>query len=119
MNKAAALLNTTQSAVSRSIRELERAMGVCLLDRSTRGVERTAYGLTLLGGGAAMFDDLRQAVKSIEFLADPTAGEVRIACNPVLATTFVSAVIDRLSRRYPRIMFHVVIKQAEFRCFGS
>ena len=55
-----------------------------------------------------MFDNLRQAVKNIEFLADPTAGEVRIGCTPLLATSFVSAVIERLSRRYPRMVFHLV-----------
>ena len=39
MNKAAAILNTTQPAVSRSIAELERTVGVSLLDRNARGVE--------------------------------------------------------------------------------
>src|ERR1700754_3916082 len=78
MNKAAALLNTTQPAISRSIADLEHAIGVRLLDRNRRGVEPTEYGRALLDGGAAMFDNLRQAVKKIEFLADPTGGEVRI-----------------------------------------
>src|SRR5438552_10361653 len=91
MNKAAALLNTGQSAVSRSIAELEHTMGVRLLERTARGVEQTKYGRALLDGGTAAFDDLRQAVKNIEFLSDPTAGEVRIGCTPLLATTFVSA----------------------------
>src|SRR3979490_42003 len=39
MNKAAALLNTGQSTISRSIAELERTVGVRLLDRSPQGVE--------------------------------------------------------------------------------
>ena len=56
----------------------------------------------------AVFDDLRQGVKNIEFLADPTAGEVRIGSTPFLAASFVSALVDRLSRRYPRIVFHLV-----------
>jgi DNA-binding transcriptional LysR family regulator len=60
-----------------------------------------------------VFDDLRQAVKNIEFLADPTAGHLRIACNSILATSFLSAVVDRMSARYPRVTFHVVVKQAE------
>src|SRR5262245_35452653 len=59
MNKAASLLNTGQSAISRSIAELEHALGVPLLDRSPRGVEPTAYGRALLSGGIAMFDELR------------------------------------------------------------
>lgn len=108
MSKAATLLNTTQPAISRSIAELERSVGVRLLDRNPQGVEPTEYGRALLDGGTAVFDNLRQAVKNIAFLADPTAGDVRIACNPVLSTSFVSAVVDRLSRRYPRIVFHLV-----------
>src|SRR5689334_14911451 len=113
MNKAAAFLNTGQSAISRSIAELEHAVGVRLVDRTPRGVEPTKYGRALLDGGAAVFDDLRQAVRNIEFLADPTAGEVRIGSTPLLAASFVSAVIDRLSRRYPRIMFHLVTGYVE------
>lgn len=113
MSKAAALLNTTQPAVSRSIAELERTIGVRLLDRSSQGVEVTEYGQILLDGGTAVFDDLRQAVKNIKFLADPTAGEVSIGCNHFIAGSFVSAVIQRLSRQYPRIVFHLVTAQAE------
>src|ERR1700760_233141 len=71
MGKAAALLNTTQPAVSRSIAKLEHAVGVNLLVRNTQGVEPTECGRALLDGGVAAFDDLRQAVKKIEFLADP------------------------------------------------
>jgi DNA-binding transcriptional LysR family regulator len=108
MSKAAVLLNTGQSAISRSIGELERTLGVCLLERGPRGVEPTTFGRALLNGGAAVFDDLRQTVKNIEFLADPAAGEVRIGSATFLSATFVSAVIERLSRRYPRIVFHLV-----------
>ena len=75
MNKAATLLNSTQPAVSRSIGDLERTMGVPLLDRSPRGIVPTDYGRALLEGGAAMFDDLRQTLKNIEFLDDPSCWE--------------------------------------------
>lgn len=107
MSKAAALLNTGQPAISRSIAELEQALGVRLLDRSRHGVKPTEYGRALLDGGTAVFDDLRQTVRSISFLADPTVGEVRIGCNPFLAASFVAAVIERLSRRYPRAVFRL------------
>jgi DNA-binding transcriptional LysR family regulator len=113
MSKAAALLNTTQPAISRSIAELEGTIGVRLLDRNSQGVEVTEYGRALLDGGAAAFDDLRQAVKNVKFLADPTAGEVRIGCNRFLAASFVSAVIHRLSRQYPRVVFHIVTALVE------
>ena len=87
MARAAERLNTVQPAVSRSIAELEHALGVRLLDRHRHGVEPTECGRALLDCGVAVFDDLRQGVKRIEFLTDPTAGQVRIGCNALLATT--------------------------------
>src|SRR3979490_361121 len=65
MGKAAERLNTVQPAVSRSIAELEHALGVRLLDRHRQGVEPTECGRALLECGAAVFDDLRQGVKKI------------------------------------------------------
>ena len=108
MKKASALLNTSQPAVSRSVAELEQAIGVLLLDRSSHGVEPTEYGRALLTHAAAAFDELKEGVKNIEFLADPTAGEVRIGSTAFLAASFVSAVVDRLSRRHPRIVFNIM-----------
>jgi DNA-binding transcriptional LysR family regulator len=108
MKKAAALLNTSQPAISRSIAELEHTIGVRLLDRNTQGIEATEYGRAMLKRGVAAFDELKQGLKDIELLADPGAGEVRIGSSPYIAEIFVSAVIKRLSRRYPRIVFHLV-----------
>ena len=113
MGKAAQRLNTGQPAVSRSIADLEHTLGVRLLDRDPRGIELTPYGRALLDCGVAVFDDLRRGVKDLEFLADPAAGEVRIGCNPLLAAGFASAVVDRLSRRYPRMAFHLVTGETE------
>jgi DNA-binding transcriptional LysR family regulator len=107
MSKAAQILNTTQPAVSRSIADLEHAIGVRLLDRGRHGVEPTEYGRALLDGGNAMFDDLRQAVKNIEFIADPTVGEVRIGAHDPLIVGVAPAVFERLRQRFPRISIHV------------
>ena len=54
------------------------------------GVGPTAYGRALLNGGTAVFDDLRQAVKNIEFLADPTIGEIRIGSNEAITGGLLS-----------------------------
>src|SRR5215217_7899422 len=70
MGKAAVRLNTVQPAISRSVAELEHALGVRLLDRHRQGVEPTKYGRALLDCGVTVFDGLRQGLKNIEFLAD-------------------------------------------------
>src|SRR5712671_1898464 len=75
MGKAAALLNTTQPAISKSIAELEHTIGARLLDRGPQGVVPTQYGRALLKRGVAAFDELKQGVRDIEFLSDPGAGE--------------------------------------------
>lgn len=113
MLKAAERLNTGQPNISRAINELERAVGVRLLDRHRRGVEPTAYGRALLDGGMIAFDGLRQAVRNIEFLADPSTGEVRTGCTPLLASSFVSAVVDRLFQHHPRITFSLMTGYVE------
>src|SRR5436190_9187594 len=92
MAKAAAQLNISQPAVSKAIAALEYTLGVRLLERHPQGVEPTVYGRALLKGGMAAFDELEQSVKQIRFLADPTAGELRIGCEP-LASGFMGAVI--------------------------
>ena len=108
MAKAAVHLNISQPAVSKAIAALERTLGVRLLERNPQGVEPTVYGRALLKGGIAVFDELRQSVKQIEFLADPTVGELRIGCSEPLAAGFMPTVMDRFSRQHPQVCFHVV-----------
>jgi DNA-binding transcriptional LysR family regulator len=108
MNKAAAQLHMTQPAISKSIAELERTVGVRLLDRNARGVEPTACGRALLDGGTTVFDELLQTMKNIEFLLDPEVGQVRFGCNPFLATSFAASVVDQLCQRYPRIVVRLM-----------
>ena len=107
MGKSARMLNTTQPAVSRAIAELEHAIGVRLLDRGRNGVEPTAYGRALLHCAAAVFDDLRQGVRNIEFLSDPTLGEIRIGGNEAIIAGLLATVLERLRRRYPGITIHL------------
>jgi DNA-binding transcriptional LysR family regulator len=108
MGKAAARLNLSQPAVSKAMAELEAAIGVQLLDRSRRGVVPTAYGIALGKRSIAIFNDLRQGIQEIDFLSDPTRGEIRIGTTDPIMRAIVAPVIDRLSRKYPQMFFHVV-----------
>jgi DNA-binding transcriptional LysR family regulator len=107
MGRAASELAVSQPVVSKAISDLELAVQLRLLDRGPRGVEPTIYGRALLKWGTAVFDDLRQGVKELEFLTDPTIGELRIGCPEPLAAGFVAAVIERMSLQYPNAVFHV------------
>jgi DNA-binding transcriptional LysR family regulator len=109
MGKAAAALNMSQPAVSKSIAFLEHTLGVSLLDRSRQGAEPTPYGRALIKHGVAMFDELRQGVEEIASLGDPTVGEVRMGGSEHTISAIYSPVVHQLSGQYPRMSFHIIV----------
>ena len=107
MAKAALQLGISQPAVSEVIADLEQTLDARLFDRRSRGVDLTLYGKALLTRTRAVFDELRQGVKDIEFLADPTVGEVRIGCPAAALATFLPRLIQEFSQAHPRIVLRV------------
>ena len=109
MGKAATLLNTTQSAISRSIADLGNYDG-----RSASRPQLARHRADPVRPGAAqtqhvVFDELKQSIQDIESLSDPGAGELCVGSGLGPAEGFVLAVLDRLSRQYPRIAVQVVL----------
>lgn len=107
MAKAAAHLGVSQPAVSEVIAGLEHTLGVRLFDRSRHGVEPTMYAHALLKRGTVAFDELKQSIKDIEFMTDPTVGDLRIGCPESFAASILPPVIQQFSQQYPRIVLHV------------
>jgi DNA-binding transcriptional LysR family regulator len=107
MAKAAAELGISQPAISDVIANLEHAVGVRLFDRGPQGVEPTMYGRALLKRSLAAFDELKQGIRDIEFLADPTTGEIRLGCPGTVIATILLPIIQRFSQQYPRVNLHV------------
>ncbi len=107
MGRAAKQLSISQPVVSKTIAELEHALGVRLLDRTSQGVEATVYGRALLDCGTAVFDDLRRGMQEIAFLSDPAVGELRVGGAGPFIDGLIPGVIARLADRHPRIEFHV------------
>jgi DNA-binding transcriptional LysR family regulator len=107
MAKAAAQLGVTAPSVSEVIAGLENALGVKLFDRSTQGVEATIYGKALLKRGLVAFDELKQGIRDIEFLADPTVGKLRLMCDESVSATTLPFIIQKFSERYPSVAMDV------------
>jgi DNA-binding transcriptional LysR family regulator len=104
MAKAGARLGLTQPGVSDIVAGLEQMFGVPLFDRNSRGVVPTIYGRALLKRGQAAFDELRQGIRDIDFLSDPTAGELKIGCPASIMGGTLSLALERFSRQYPRVV---------------
>jgi DNA-binding transcriptional LysR family regulator len=117
MAKAARQLGVSQPAVSEIIADLENALGVRLLDRHPQGIEPTKFGEALMKRSTAVFDELKQSVRDIEFLADPSAGEVKFGCTEAMAA-ILSPVLERFTRQYPRVLLRAFLITRPFDLAG-
>jgi len=116
MSRAAERLAISHPVVSKTIADLEHALGVRLLDRTSQGTEPTPYGRALLSCSTIVFDELRRGVQEITFLSDPTVGELRIGSAAPYVDGLVPAVITRLVDRYPEVQLRVTETDAVSLC---
>jgi DNA-binding transcriptional LysR family regulator len=89
------------------IAELERAVGVKLLDRSATGVEPNIYGQALLRRWTVAFDELKQGINDIQQLAGSVAGELRIACTEGVGSAILQPIIEGFSTSHPSVCLRV------------
>ena len=111
MAKASSQLSVSHPVVSKTISELERTLGVRLLDRSSQGVELTTHGAALLNCGVTVFNEMRHGLELLEALSDPTSGELRVGCPEITMAGLLPAIVERLFQDYPRVRLHVVMAQ--------
>ncbi len=107
--RAAAALGLTQPSVSRSVAALEKALGVPLFDRTSKGVVPTTFGGVLMELGASVMQreaDLRQAIRSLAGLDD---GTLAVSAGPYRAELTVATALGRLSRAHPRLQIRFVV----------
>jgi DNA-binding transcriptional LysR family regulator len=108
MAKASAHLAISHPVVSKTISDLEHTLGVRLFDRNSQGVELTTYGRALLKCGVTVFDEMRQGLRQIEFLTNPTSGELVIGCSEIIIAGILPAVAAQFLRQYPGVRLRVI-----------
>ncbi len=89
---AAAYLKTSQPALTRTIKRVERVLGVTLFARNTRRVEITAAGREFVAVAERMLNDLKHTVRNLSEVTNEQRGRVTIATyssfaiNPLVFT---------------------------------
>lgn len=107
--KAAAKLGISQSALSHTIKELERRVGVRLLTRTTRSVSPTEAGERLLLNIAPRIEEIDAELRAVTELREKPAGTIRITATEYAAEAIVMPKIAKLLRDYPDIKVEIVI----------
>ena len=106
--KAAESVHLSQPAFSRRIDKLEQALGVRLLERTTRRVTLTAVGRDFERKVRELLDDLDATLLGIRGVAATRMGEVTVACVPSTVYYYLSQVIRRYHERYPKMRVKVL-----------
>jgi DNA-binding transcriptional LysR family regulator len=105
--KAAESVHLSQPAFSRRIDKLEQALGVRLLERTTRRVTLTAVGRDFERKVRELLDELDNTLLGIRGVAATRMGEVTVAGVPSTVYYYLSRVISRFHERYPRIRVRI------------
>jgi DNA-binding transcriptional LysR family regulator len=101
--RAAERLHLAQQAVSKSVRQLERELGVELLERTTREVRLTPAGAALLTAGRETLAAADAAFARAREVGTALAGKVRIGATPAVGAAVLGEVVDVLRDGAPEL----------------
>lgn len=104
---AAKDIHLSQPALSRRVAKLEGALGVRLLERTTRRVDLTAFGRDFARKARALLNGFDESLLGVSELAANMHGEVTLACVPSAVRHFLPDVLRDYHARYPRILIRV------------
>jgi DNA-binding transcriptional LysR family regulator len=101
--RAAEALHLTPSAVSQQLSQLEREVGLALIDRSQRSVSLTPAGRVLAGYAERVEEELLEARRELTRFTERLAGPVRIAAFPTVIRHMLVPAMRELAVRHPKI----------------
>ncbi|MFA9283719.1 MULTISPECIES: LysR family transcriptional regulator [unclassified Comamonas] len=110
---AAEALFLSPPALSRRVERLEAALGVRLLERTTRHVQLTPVGQEFLQEARRALSGLEDAVQRVDDQRMLRRGRVVIACIPSVATQVLAPVLKAFATDLPEVQVHVMDESAK------
>jgi DNA-binding transcriptional LysR family regulator len=111
LGRAAAALNVSQPALTKTIQRLEQRLGVPLFYRDSKGMRPTVYGELLRDHARGIAAGMDQALREIEAMRTGSQGTVRVAAGPLMTSEILASAIVTLMREQPsvRVSIHTAI----------
>lgn len=104
---AARTLGISAAAVGKNVAGLEGALGVRLMNRSTRSLQLTGEGQAFLQGAREAIDALDAAIDSVAAQRAHPQGRVRISTSNAFGHRYLMPLMPRLAEKYPDIVVEV------------
>lgn len=108
VRRAAAAMNISQPALSRSIRMLEDDFGTPLFTREARGLVLTSFGTRVLAVASRLARDWEMARATLLDGSGDFHGVMRMSAGPVWAAVVLPALLPRLQERFPRLCLEIL-----------
>lgn len=108
LRAAARQLNGSQPAISRSIQELERELGVVLFDRKPSGVALTPMGTVFHRRASSVLNELRLAQEELDQLRGETYGSLRVALSSVPHIALLPNSLRPFRARFPNVTIDII-----------
>ena len=104
---AARKLDLTPAAVTRLVGDLEKHLGVRLLQRTTRRLSLTPAGEAYLSRLRHILGDIDEADALAHAHSREMSGTVRVLAMPVVATHILAPAIPEFQRQYPEVVLEI------------
>ena len=108
LRSASRHLKLAQSAITRSIRELEHEFGAALFERRATGVILTPVGEAFVRRAKAIQSDLQRAREEVEQMKGAAGGAVSVGLSTAAHIALLPRVLDPFRRRYPEVRLKVI-----------
>jgi len=109
LGKAAKVVNLTQPALSKSIKQLEERLGVVLVDRTTNGIILNIYGESFLHYAKSIRSEMAQAQGQLDSLRGLRTGSISVGTGPSMALTILPDAICKFRDLYPGAQANIVV----------
>ncbi|MFI5239424.1 MAG: LysR family transcriptional regulator, partial [Gemmatimonadales bacterium] len=107
-SRAAVVLRLSQPAVSKSVQELERQVGLALFDRSGRAPRLTEAGESLFARARELFGVARIAEEELRAFGGLERGILRVGASTTVATYFLAPLLARFHAAHPGVALRVL-----------
>ncbi len=108
LRSAARSLSISQPALTQSIRELERELGVSLFERHARGVTLTPAGTILLRRATVIVNELRRTQEEIDQLQGGLQGTVVVGLSVVAHIVFLPTALPAFQKKFPQVRLRII-----------
>ncbi|PPE68701.1 LysR family transcriptional regulator [Caldimonas thermodepolymerans] len=113
IHRAAQVLNMTQPAASKLLKDLEEMLGVELFQRLPRGMRPTWYGETMIRHARMALANLSQAHDEIEALKAGRFGQVSIGAITAPGMALLPAAVAQVKQEHPNLAVSVAIESSD------